>query len=135
MDRAMIAEHLSQAERHVLDGERHVARQRELVAELERDGHDTQQARDFLLQFEDLQRLHVADRGRPVARRTGKALMGCPDALKSHHAASAAISRRSDESGEPLPAMGPTEAQEFRIELASDSCRTPEPGTATKLSR
>ncbi len=30
-----------------------------------------------------------------------------------------------DDSGEPLPAMSPAEAQEFRIELPCDRCRTP----------
>jgi hypothetical protein len=60
----MTADHLAQAERHVAEGERHVARQRELIAELERDGHDTVQARELLVQFEGLQVMHVADRDR-----------------------------------------------------------------------
>jgi hypothetical protein len=64
MDPMMIAEHLSQTEQHVVDAERHIARQRELVAELSRDGHDTRLANDLLLRFEDLQRLHVADQNR-----------------------------------------------------------------------
>ena len=64
MDRSMIREHLAQAERHVSEGERHVARQREIVATLERDGHDTVAARATLTQFEELQAMHVADRDR-----------------------------------------------------------------------
>jgi hypothetical protein len=40
MDKAMIAEHLTLAERHVAEGERHIERQRETIRELERDGHD-----------------------------------------------------------------------------------------------
>ena len=38
-----------------------VTGQRELIDKLERDGHDTVQAGQALEQFEDLQRLHVAD--------------------------------------------------------------------------
>ncbi len=40
MDRETIQRHLAQAEMHVCDGERHVARQREIVAELKDDGRD-----------------------------------------------------------------------------------------------
>jgi hypothetical protein len=40
----MLKVHLDMAERHVLDGERHIARQRKIVAELERDGHDSDHA-------------------------------------------------------------------------------------------
>jgi hypothetical protein len=41
MDREMLRQHLAQAERHMAEGERCIARQRELVAELARDGHDS----------------------------------------------------------------------------------------------
>jgi hypothetical protein len=41
MDRAIIQDHLAQAERHVSQGERHLSRQREIIADLERDGHDS----------------------------------------------------------------------------------------------
>lgn len=60
----MLRQHLAQAERHVAEGERRIARQRELVAELARDGHDTDQATQLLRQFEELQALHVVDRDR-----------------------------------------------------------------------
>ncbi len=65
-DRVQLREHLALAERHVAEGERVVARQREIVAELERDGHDAAaaQARQLLAQFEELLALHVADRDR-----------------------------------------------------------------------
>ena len=43
---------LEMAERHVREGEAHVARQRDLVAELRRDGHDTEQAEQLLTTFE-----------------------------------------------------------------------------------
>ncbi len=64
MDRRMLLEHLAKANEHVELGERHVRRQRELVAELERDGHDTREARKLLEQFEKLQDMHKADRDR-----------------------------------------------------------------------
>ena len=57
----MIQEHLARAERHVEEGERHVARQGQLVAELERDGRDSQEARKLLRQFEAWLALHIAD--------------------------------------------------------------------------
>jgi hypothetical protein len=64
MDRRMLEGHLAQAERHVLKGESHIDRQRQLVAELERDGDDITLATKLLLQFEQLQAMHIADRDR-----------------------------------------------------------------------
>lgn len=64
MDRHAISAHLEQAEHHVRQGAVHVANQRNLIADLDRDGHDTTDARALLRQFEELQELHVADRGR-----------------------------------------------------------------------
>jgi hypothetical protein len=60
----MVLDHLQQAERHVAEGERHLARQKEIVAELPGDGHDARAARALLAQFEDLLALHIADRDR-----------------------------------------------------------------------
>jgi hypothetical protein len=64
MDRAMLLEHLATALRNVPDGERHIAQQHEIIASLERDGLDTSAAKDVLLQFEDLQGIHIAHRDR-----------------------------------------------------------------------
>jgi hypothetical protein len=64
MDRATLEEHLALAAAHVAAGERLVARQRELVAQLERDGHDTLEATKVLNQLEQLQALYIADRDR-----------------------------------------------------------------------
>jgi hypothetical protein len=43
MDRTMLVEHLAQAARHAAAGERHVKRQRRIVAHLKREGRDVQQ--------------------------------------------------------------------------------------------
>ena len=64
MDRDMLLRHLAKANEHVEKGERHVSRQRELLAELERDGHDTTRAKQLLEQFEKLQEMHKAGRDR-----------------------------------------------------------------------
>jgi hypothetical protein len=60
----MLLEHLALARKHVADGERHVRRQREIVAELDRGAHDTSQGKDLLRLFEELQVFHVSHRDR-----------------------------------------------------------------------
>ena len=60
----MLKDQLEMARSHVALGEKHLARQRELILELYRDGHDTRQARYLLKSFEETQRLHVLDRDR-----------------------------------------------------------------------
>lgn len=56
--------HLSQVERDVIEAHNRVARQREIVAELERIGHRTTAARGMLAAFERLLTMHLADRNR-----------------------------------------------------------------------
>jgi hypothetical protein len=53
-ERAMIERHLAQAEGHVALGESHIARQIQIVTELERDGHEQTAiiARQLLATFE-----------------------------------------------------------------------------------
>ena len=67
-ERAMTRDHLEQAQRHVVEGDRHIVRQCELIADLERGGHDTHEARALLLQYEDIQVLFVSDRDRLQAK-------------------------------------------------------------------
>ena len=62
--REMLEDHLVQSSEHVAAGERQLSRQRRIVAELERCGHDSANAKERLALFEDLQRLHEADRDR-----------------------------------------------------------------------
>jgi len=64
MDRAVLEDHLAQAERHVAEGARHVARQRERVVELKDHGHDWRAATKLLQAFEQMQAMHIADRDR-----------------------------------------------------------------------
>jgi len=46
------------------EAKRHIANQREIVAQKERDGHDTATSKQLLDQFKHLYRMHVADRDR-----------------------------------------------------------------------
>jgi hypothetical protein len=61
MDRSMLEEYLRQARAHVERGKEHVIRQRALVEELERDGHDTTMARLLLRTFEETEGMLLAD--------------------------------------------------------------------------
>ena len=62
MDRDTTLAHLALAEKNVALGERHIARQEQLVAELDRDGHDTREALAPLTVFRRTQIEHVAHR-------------------------------------------------------------------------
>jgi hypothetical protein len=60
----MLKAHLAMAERHVAEGEVHIRHQKEIVAQLQRDGHDVTTAAHMLAVLEGTQKLHVADRDR-----------------------------------------------------------------------
>ena len=62
MDRAILLERLEQAEHHVAKGVRCIASQRTVVADLERNGHDTTLARALLARFQTTQVLHIVGR-------------------------------------------------------------------------
>jgi hypothetical protein len=64
MDRNTILDHLAMVRRHVARGEQIVTQQHEIIARLERAGCDTSDAERLLLQFEEVQSLHVAHRER-----------------------------------------------------------------------
>jgi hypothetical protein len=64
MDRNMLRRRLAVAEAHIAGGERSLARQRNLVEELESSGRDSEDARRLLRIFEQLQAAHIADRDR-----------------------------------------------------------------------
>ncbi|MHC2465553.1 hypothetical protein [Bradyrhizobium embrapense] len=61
MDRVILEQHLALAERHAAQGRQHVARQENLIAELDRDGHDTTEARKVLDTLRITQALHEQD--------------------------------------------------------------------------
>jgi len=64
MDRSALEDHLAAAERHLDEAEWQVTNQRELVAELERDGLDTVEPARLLAELEEVLALHLADRDR-----------------------------------------------------------------------
>ncbi|TIX16220.1 MAG: hypothetical protein E5V46_03325 [Mesorhizobium sp.] len=55
---------LAMLEQHVLLGERHIARQREIVADLHQKGFRADLAEQLLKLFEQMQLLHIAHRDR-----------------------------------------------------------------------
>src|SRR5262245_55861724 len=64
MDRGTLGDDLLRAEALVAHGDRRVAKQRRLVARLERDGQDSADARTLLAQLEERRNLHLAERDR-----------------------------------------------------------------------
>jgi hypothetical protein len=64
VNRELLEENLRLAETHVALGEQHLLRQRELIVELEKGGHDTSLAQSLLQTFEQSQTMHLADRER-----------------------------------------------------------------------
>jgi hypothetical protein len=64
MDQEMLKRHLAEAEEHIATVDKNIARQRDVIAQLERDGRDTASARIFLHEFEQLQARHIAERER-----------------------------------------------------------------------
>ena len=62
MDRPTILMQLAEASRQIVQARANVARQREVVAELERDGNEAAAlARELLLKFEEVLALQVQD--------------------------------------------------------------------------
>ena len=64
MDKSLIRDHLALAERHVSQGRRHIAHQKKIISDLTDGGHDTALAQSLLADFEDVLRMHIADRDR-----------------------------------------------------------------------
>ena len=64
MDRKLLLRHLADAERHVAAGEDQLARQRDLIAELEGSRRDASSAKEILSTLEATQALHLVDRER-----------------------------------------------------------------------
>jgi len=64
MQRSVLEENLAQCERHIALSTEVMARQRELIAERERDGHDATESHNLLRLFEELHALHLTHRDR-----------------------------------------------------------------------
>jgi hypothetical protein len=64
VNRETLLQHLAKAEKQVELGAHNVVRQREIVAQLERDGFDTLGARALLIEFEEAQMAYAAERDR-----------------------------------------------------------------------
>src|SRR5215475_12175443 len=60
-DRYVILQHFAQARRHMTIGEAHLARQYEIIAELERDGHDVNEAKKLFAKFIVVQAMHLEE--------------------------------------------------------------------------
>ena len=77
MDRAVLLKHLVQAENVVLLGQLHVQRQRQIVAELERNGQDSSRSRNLLGLFEEMLAMHH-ERCALLRDRLASARPDCP---------------------------------------------------------
>lgn len=64
MEPIILQEYAAQADRLVAERRRQVARQHEIVTDLECAGRDSQEARNLLRQFEACLTLQIADRDR-----------------------------------------------------------------------
>jgi hypothetical protein len=62
MDRASLERRLANANKHIVEGMRHVAQQRALVHGMERLGRDSSTSKELLRTFEETLRLHTDDR-------------------------------------------------------------------------
>jgi hypothetical protein len=67
MSRETLIRHLAQAEARIALGRRHIARQYEIIAELEKVGHEAVTAKALLVIFEATHALHIADRDQIAA--------------------------------------------------------------------
>jgi hypothetical protein len=62
----LLKRRLIQSERHIAENKAHLARQREIIAQLERDGHDSTLSREFLGILEYAQQMYRSHRERIV---------------------------------------------------------------------
>lgn len=63
-DTKPLQQRLRMAEQHVARGNELLQHQQDIVDELERDGHDTRQARSLLRTLAETQEMHIVDRNR-----------------------------------------------------------------------
>ena len=70
MDRNILLQHLAQTERHIAEGEEHLAQQALLIEKLERHGRGSEDARALLKTMTETQALHKQARDRVLKGRT-----------------------------------------------------------------
>ena len=75
-------QHLAQVERHIARGFVHLARQRELIAEQDRAGYDTEEARAILDTLMQTQVVHQEDRERLLGLASQRASIRQEDAQR-----------------------------------------------------
>ncbi len=73
MDRTKLQRQLELAATHIARGEEHIARQHQLIWELERDKQDTTEAWCLLTELEAAQALHIVDRDRLINKLADRA--------------------------------------------------------------
>jgi hypothetical protein len=73
VDRRLAVHHLTEAARHVQDGERILARQRRFIEKLRESGQDSTAAELLLNRFKESQALHIATYARLRAELKGGA--------------------------------------------------------------
>jgi hypothetical protein len=66
MDRTTLLDHLAKTTRDVEEGQRQIVQQKEILFELEREGHDGSDARSRLALLEEMQAMHVWDKRRTM---------------------------------------------------------------------
>jgi hypothetical protein len=62
INRGEALRHLEETDRHIAVGREHIARQREIINELDREGHDTSAAKQLLETFLETQAAHEDNR-------------------------------------------------------------------------
>ena len=126
MEQMVFQEYLAKADRNVREGERDVARQLQVVDDLERNGLDTGKAMELLLQFEEMLATCI-----PIGTDCGgKSVSGCrsakQQAKRPHDAKAANAARRKSKLStfgsitmRPFPPLGPTLPGHRRVDGAS----------------
>jgi hypothetical protein len=62
--RSLQVEHLSNLVDYLIAGARHIERQKTIIQELQRDGHDIAQAQQTLQQMEELHKIYLSEKDR-----------------------------------------------------------------------
>lgn len=69
--RAQLTADLALAEQHIAEGHVRIAKQLKLIAELERDGHKTDDAKELLTTLHETQRAHQEHRASILSQLDG----------------------------------------------------------------